>query len=49
MIATPQTYAKHIKILITDMNPNPPTDHLPKWQKGQPSANQYIVLPPSDA
>ena len=27
----------------------PPTDHLPKWQKGQPSPNQYIVLPPSDA
>ena len=21
------------------MNLNPPTDHLPKWQKGQPSAN----------
>ena len=21
------------------MNPNPPTDHLPKWKKGQPSPN----------
>ena len=28
---------------------NPPTDHLPKWQRGQPSPNQYVVLPPSDA
>ena len=24
-------------MLITNMNP--PTDHLPKWQKGQPSPN----------